>query len=512
MDRPRDLLLVVLSPLLIIPVMLLVQTRVSPLEIAIYVAAFGALGHHLPGMLRVYGDPSLFARFRVRFIVGPIFLIAVCMYFVQYDLESLKLIVLLWGFWHGVMQIYGFLRIYDAKARSTAALTARLDFWMVMSWFGLGLILSGGHVSTLLTKFYVSGGSMIPVQVMRGAQVVVAVLTGLVTIAWLINMALRWRAGTPPSLVKLTLLTSSIAFYWFAMVYTPDPLLGVALFEVFHDVQYLAIVWAFNGKLVAGEKGEAVGSFTRFLFRRTWPLAILYVGLVLAYGALGLLVPSLIQGGALPKAIGGVLIASALLHFYFDGFIWKVRQESTRAGLGLEGGQGELRGALGLPLWILHILKWGLFVVPLLHLGFAQVRHPPTLDHFRNVVACFPTANNHNELGIRLAKRQETSAEAARHFEAALALDPRLGAAHLNLAAFYSRTRPEEALRHFERAAELEPTNAALRANVGDQLSNMGRLPEAIEAYEASLAIAPSDAVAVRLKVAQARLAQAKSP
>ena len=420
--------------------------------------------------------------------------------------------MLLWGFWHGVMQIYGFLRIYDAKARSTAPLTARLDFWMVMSWFGLGLILSGGHVSTLLTKFYASGGSLIPVQAMRGAQVVVAIVAGLVTIAWLVNLALRWREGTPPSLVKLTLMTSSIAFYWFAMVYTPDPLLGVALFEVFHDVQYLAIVWAFNSKLAAGEQGKAVGSFTRFLFRRTWPLAILYVGLVLAYGALGLLVPSLIQGGALPKAIGGVLIASALLHFYFDGFIWKVRQEATRAGLGLEGGQGELRGALGLPLWILHLLKWGLFVVPLLHLGFAQVRHPPTLDHYRNVVACFPTAKNHNELGIRLAKSSSTAAEAARQFEAALALDPKLSAAHLNLAALYAQARPAEALTHFVQAADLTPSNAGLRASVGDQLSNMGRLPEAIAAYEASLAIAPNDAVAARLKVAQARLAQTKSP
>ena len=40
------------------------------------------------------------------------------------------------------------------------------------------------------------------------------------------------------------------ALVWFARVVTKDPLLSVALFELLHDVQYLAIVWAVNRRLV----------------------------------------------------------------------------------------------------------------------------------------------------------------------------------------------------------------------------------------------------------------------
>ena len=60
-----------------------------------------------------------------------------------------------------------------------------------------------------------------------------------------------------------------------------------------------------------------------------------YIGLVAAYGL----------GGSLPKYLGApavqelmiaIIWTSTLLHFYFDGFIWKVRETGTQAGLGIE--------------------------------------------------------------------------------------------------------------------------------------------------------------------------------
>ena len=68
----RDLILYVGTPLLIIPLFAVAQARWSAQEIYIFVAAFGALGHHLPGMIRAYGDRALFERFRWRFIVAPV--------------------------------------------------------------------------------------------------------------------------------------------------------------------------------------------------------------------------------------------------------------------------------------------------------------------------------------------------------------------------------------------------------------------------------------------------------
>jgi hypothetical protein len=69
----RDLILYVGTPLFLLPMFLLAQARWNAQDIYIFVAAFGAMGHHLPGMIRAYGDRALFQRFRWRFIFASLF-------------------------------------------------------------------------------------------------------------------------------------------------------------------------------------------------------------------------------------------------------------------------------------------------------------------------------------------------------------------------------------------------------------------------------------------------------
>src|SRR6202022_430979 len=75
LDSWRDLILYVGTPLLIVPMFALAQSRWSAENIYLFVAAFGAMGHHLPGMIRAYGDRALFERFKWRFTFAPIFLV-----------------------------------------------------------------------------------------------------------------------------------------------------------------------------------------------------------------------------------------------------------------------------------------------------------------------------------------------------------------------------------------------------------------------------------------------------
>src|SRR5436305_7524518 len=146
----RDLLLYVLTPLLLVPVFMLAQSRWSAEDIYLFVAAFGAMGHHLPGMIRAYGDRALFDRFKWRFIVAPMFLLAVCVPFYYWDLRGIILVVFFWGVWHGMMQTYGFCRIYDAKRGSFAALTRRLDFLTCFLWFAAAVFLSESRLGQTL--------------------------------------------------------------------------------------------------------------------------------------------------------------------------------------------------------------------------------------------------------------------------------------------------------------------------------------------------------------------------
>ena len=359
----RDLILYVGTPLLLVPLFALAQTRWSAQDIYVFVAAFGATGHHLPGMIRAYGDRALFERFRWRFIFAPIFLLAVCTAFTLWDLKGIVLVVFFWGVWHGMMQTYGFCRIYDAKMGSFAALTRRLDFATCAIWFAAAVFLSSRRMTDTLEAYYASGAPFIPPWLLHGAQQTIWFAAIAVSILFLANFARMWWVGKRPNPVKLALLATSISFWWYCNNVVANILAGIALFEVFHDVQYLSLVWIYNRNRV--EKDSSIGGFMRFVFRRSGSLIGVYIGLVFAYGSLGIFKEHA-EVETIKRILTGVVAASGLLHFYYDGFIWKVRERSTRESLGLTGGIASAGSAQFLPSWLSHGLKWvAVFVIPL---------------------------------------------------------------------------------------------------------------------------------------------------
>src|SRR5215831_673803 len=368
----RDLILYVGTPLFLLPMFLLAQARWSAQDIYIFVAAFGAMGHHLPGMIRAYGDRALFERFRWRFIFAPIFLLGVCIAFTWWDLKGLVLVVFFWGVWHGMMQTYGFCRIYDAKTGSFAPLTRRLDFATCAIWFATAVLLSPQRMADTLETYYASGGPYLSPSLLRTAQQILLGAAIGVSILFLGNFIRMWVVGKRPNPVKLALLGTSIAFWWYCNNGVTNILAGIALFEVFHDVQYLSLVWIYNRNRV--EKDNSIGGFMRFVFRRSGSLIGLYIGLVFAYGSIGFL-NSKIGIDTITRILTGVVAASGLLHFYYDGFIWKVRERFTRENLGLTGGNVSAQSREFLPSWALHGAKWvGVFVLPLAALWIGQAR------------------------------------------------------------------------------------------------------------------------------------------
>src|SRR5947209_14146563 len=208
LDSWRDLILYVGTPLLIVPLFTLAQARWSAQELYLFVAAFGAMGHHLPGMIRAYGDRSLFERFRWRFILAPIFLLAVCIGFYFWDIKTnpVIMIVFLWGIWHGMMQTYGFGRIYDAKIGSFAAVTRRLDFAMCAVWFASGVILSPSRMTDTLEGLYGCGLPFISPAGIHVLQQAFWVASIAVSILLLANYGLMWVVGDGLNQVKLGLI------------------------------------------------------------------------------------------------------------------------------------------------------------------------------------------------------------------------------------------------------------------------------------------------------------------
>jgi tetratricopeptide (TPR) repeat protein len=496
LDSWRDLILYVGTPLLIIPLFLLAQARWSAQEIYLFVAAFGAMGHHLPGMIRAYGDRSLFERFRSRFIIAPIFLLTICVGFYFWDIKTnpVILIVFLWGVWHGMMQTYGFGRIYDAKTGSFAATTRRLDFATCAVWFAAGVVLSPARMTDALEGLYGCGLPFIAPAGIHGLQQTFLVAAIAVSILWLANYIRMWIAGTRQNPVKLALFISSVAFWWYCNNGVTNILAGIALFEVFHDVQYLSLVWIYNRNRV--EKDSSISGFMRFIFRRSGALVGLYVGLVFAYGSIGYL-NSFLGMDTVTRVLTGVVAASGLLHFYYDGFIWKVREKSTRQSLGLAGGTADV--ALGgfLPGWALHGTKWAVaFVIPLTAMWFGKVyRAAPATDRTAYVAADLPkSARAHFNYGAALQQAGRID-DAEKEYNTTLAFDPNYTKADINLAlVFLSRSKLDEAKKYYERALELDPNSGEVRSGYAYLLERLGRPDEARAEYEKAIRLSPRSA------------------
>jgi Flp pilus assembly protein TadD len=490
LDRWRDLLLFVGTPVLLIPIFTAAESRWSGQDIFLFVGAFGAMGHHLPGMIRAYGDRALFQRFKIRFVVAPLALVVVCVWSSFYNVQAIQLVAMAWGIWHGMMQTYGFCRIYDAKASARAAARARVDLALCVAWFSAAVLLSPMRFRTLLELYYESGGPVVPAGAIAASRTGIIAVLALVTLVFLWQQARDWRAARGASPVKMTLLVSSIAFWWYCNNGVQNILVGIALFEVFHDVQYLSIVWIYNRTRV--ERDPSIRGFMRFVFRRSGALIGVYVGLVLAYGAIAL-TQSAIAAESIRHGLIGIVTASALLHFYYDGFIWKVRETQTRAMLGIDGaGATALGSPRFFPAWARHSLRWAVLVIPFGALCATQLvgRVVPPLERTEKVAEVLPE-DPQAQLNYGKALHQAGRVEAAiSRYELAIRKNPSLAEAEYFLGlAWNDLGYSDRAIEHYERSLTLNPKDAECEANLAGILVAKGLRAEARRRYEHSLSV-----------------------
>lgn len=492
LDPARDLLLFVATPLLILPLAWAIRTSASDQFFALIVAAFGQVGHNLPGFIRAYGDRDLFRRFRFRFIVAPVLLGTACLFAAFYNIHALILASVAWAIWHALMQTYGFIRIYAAKAGETSAFDRWLDFSVCLLWFSGAILLNENPLMLMLSRWYRCGGFLIPASWIDSLQ---GLWWGLLVIAtglWIIRIGFGCLRGAPPSPVKLLVTVSSIGFYWFAYSIAGNILVGAAMFEVFHDVQYLAIVWLFNRRRV--EQSDNASAFFKFVFGRSGALIGIYVGLCFAFGSFRFLEYGLTDGPA-RNVLLAFLATSGLLHYYYDGFIWKIRDSDTSQGLGLSNAQGSL---LDVPA-LLHAGKWAIGLTPVVILTLLEINASPNVAQ-RSVNLSLSLPNSHSaqvEAGQKLAA-SDRLAESALKFQRALEIEPADHPTRVRLAeVLHRRGRINNALQECALLMRVQPDNIESRLLASRLLAESGN-PVAAETQLREVLSRKPDLVAAR--------------
>ena len=298
-----DLAYVVVTPVAIVPVVLiLARYWLTAEQVSLAVISFASLGHHLPGFMRAYGDRELFLRFRWRFLLAPPLAFGLALLFTPPNalaaalhlpwkhLHGLELILLFWGTWHGLMQIYGFMRIYDVRLGVDDRRSSRLDHALCLIVFVTGVVFSDARVFAIANGMWQSGLPLFGPEWLYWARIVVGVTGVGILMAYLANLFVRWQAGHPISWLKLLLIGSTGWFYWYTGRLSTNVLIGLAMFEIYHAVQYYAIVWVYNRRLM--QRADNRFGLLGFLFRDRWTMLGFYLAAIAAYGSIRFFLPT----------------------------------------------------------------------------------------------------------------------------------------------------------------------------------------------------------------------------
>ena len=461
-----DSFLFIGAPLVVIAAFLPLRGVMSSEQIAILSLAFFTFGHHFPTFLRAYGDQELFERFRWRFLLAPPILFATAMWFNSRNLHGLLLFVAAWDVWHVLMQHYGFMRIYDSKAGAVTKLTARLDWAFAILWY-ITLIATSPHYShNMLSRAYQSGLPLLEPGVVGGIRATLWVVTGVVSLAYVGYHMNLWRMGRPVSFKKLILMGIFLGATYYLYVGIDDFLVGFTVWSAFHCIQYYGIVWVFNRNRV--DRHGPVTSFVKFLFRPRWSMGILYTALIFGYGSMNLL-PNYIDGESLGRTLLALIFTSNALHYYYDGFIWKMREPETREGLDIA--PAEDPSLEGLAAARVHVRK-AVRRVRLARKGMIQAAY---LTVMVIVLATFEIGAPDRELAA-----MQSLAEAV----------PNVGDAHYNLGnVLWRQGRHEDAVAEYSKAAELMPESSKVYNNWGAVLAETGDYTGAVKRYQQALAL-----------------------
>ena len=246
-SRQWDLLFFIGTPLLSLAALLFASNYYSSADIALFVLAFFAVGHHLPGLMRAYGEKELFLRHKARFIVAPVVIAGFVGWSVFNGHLGFFIFLALWDMWHFFMQHYGFMRIYDIKRHKPPKLSARLDWWLTAVWFAYIVAASPHYLINFVERCHRYGFAFYtwiePRHIFLLRDGLFYLALGLSAL-YIFNTVTQKRRGVPVIWPKLAISATTFATVFYAYIVLEDVILGYAITALAHDIQYFAVARA----------------------------------------------------------------------------------------------------------------------------------------------------------------------------------------------------------------------------------------------------------------------------
>ncbi len=246
----------------------------------------------------------------------------------------------MWNLWHVYMQKFGILRLYMAKdpAPAERKTVAWVDKYFLFCWFPLYFSYLGPTYKSIIFA--------------RGKEVVeyTSVIIGFMEKyqAWLVIpsalfaaggvgvwLCYEWRAHRFQNRARLSAATGTLfistALFW------ADPVKAFIAFGFSHAVEYMTFVWAFQRRRYRRPRPKPCPMETLLRHSTIW--YTLLVVIFTTAGVLQVLWGRKFLTDAQPIVFFGITarmwilyyaVYQSLVHFYTDGFLWKMRRPEVR--------------------------------------------------------------------------------------------------------------------------------------------------------------------------------------
>lgn len=279
--------------------------------------------HLVAVFVRSHLNPTVFPQHKFRFIVLPIALI-VAMMTSMWAVVIATVLVTFWDVWHSALQTFGLGRIYDRNRGNDPLVGRRLDLLLNLLLY-IGPLVSGVTMYTHFQKFELFADidllffTRVPVLMTdhQGTIARTTVIGGFIfLLAYVLAYVVLARRGYKVCFQKVFLyVTTGICSIWawgfnaFGQAFL--------IMNLFHAFQYFGLVWWFERRVLARRLRLDGFGFAAPL------TAMILVIFTFGYGAMAEIFANE------DRFLWSIVQTVALMHFFYDGFIWSVRKKQV---------------------------------------------------------------------------------------------------------------------------------------------------------------------------------------
>jgi hypothetical protein len=246
-----------------------------------------------------------------------------------------------WNIWHVYAQKFGILRLYAAKSESRLEIPRWVDRLLLFAWVPLYLVWLGPEYrAQVFFAFPTVKDITLPlIDALMGIQkplLIPAAILPITSIALFLHHERRsTRLRNAPRLMMAlgtTLLSASFLVF--------DPIHVFMAFAFSHAVEYMVFVWAFQRRRYA-RKLSHDPPLGRLLQRPWLVYGAFTTALVLPYLLIRFYGAIIVPQATSPLLLGTTIerwgfywsVWQSLVHFYYDGFLWRMRLPVVRASI-----------------------------------------------------------------------------------------------------------------------------------------------------------------------------------